>query len=246
MKINYTNSISPKNNLLIICNEQSKLKNTGLSDSEIKLINKDFSNKLSNTSIQNNQRKIFIYKKENGKTYQHENMRKLAYGANKDLNKLKLSTIDVVFDIESNSEKLAFVDAFLLSNYQFLKYFSDKKDKLNSLQEITLNNKQVVKSEIEALNQLTSAVYTSRDLVNEPLSYLTATQLSKEIAGIAKKAGFKFEFFDKKKIVALKMGGYLSVNKGSIDPPTFNILEYKSAKAKNKKPIVLVRERSCL
>lgn len=242
MKINYTNSISPKNNLLIICNEQSKLKNTGLSDSEIKLINKDFSNKLSNTSIQNNQRKIFIYKKENGKTsfQEHENMRKLAYGANKDLNKLKLSAIDVVFDIESNSEKLAFVDAFLLSNYQFLKYFSDKKDKLNSLQEITLNNKQVVKSEIEAINQLTSAVYTSRDLVNEPLSYLTATQLSKEIASIAKKAGFKFEFFDKKKIVALKMGGLLSVNKGSVDPPTFNILEYKSAKAKNKKPIVLV------
>ena len=36
------------------------------------------------------------------------------------------------------------------------------------------------------------------------------------------------------------MGGLLSVNKGSIDPPTFTIIEYKPKKASNKKPIVLV------
>ena len=36
------------------------------------------------------------------------------------------------------------------------------------------------------------------------------------------------------------MGGLLAVNKGSIDPPTFSILEWKPAKAKNKKPIILV------
>ena len=36
------------------------------------------------------------------------------------------------------------------------------------------------------------------------------------------------------------MGGLLGVNKGSMDPPTFTIMEYKPAKAKNKKPLVLV------
>jgi leucyl aminopeptidase len=36
------------------------------------------------------------------------------------------------------------------------------------------------------------------------------------------------------------MGGLLAVNKGSIDPPTFTIAEYKHKKALNKKPIVLV------
>src|SRR5690606_29478972 len=65
-------------------------------------------------------------------------------------------------------------------------------------------------------------------------------QLSKEIQKVGKAAGFKVEVFDKKKIAALKMGGLLAVNRGSINPPTFNILEYKPAKAKNKKPIVLV------
>ena len=36
------------------------------------------------------------------------------------------------------------------------------------------------------------------------------------------------------------MGGLLAVNKGSIDPPTFTIIEYKPKKATNKKPIVLI------
>jgi len=38
----------------------------------------------------------------------------------------------------------------------------------------------------------------------------------------------------------LKMGGLLAVNKGSIDPPRFIILEHKPENASNDKPIVLV------
>jgi leucyl aminopeptidase len=36
------------------------------------------------------------------------------------------------------------------------------------------------------------------------------------------------------------MGGLLAVNQGSIDEPTFSILEWKPKNAKNKKPIILV------
>jgi len=36
------------------------------------------------------------------------------------------------------------------------------------------------------------------------------------------------------------MGGILAVNRGSIDPPTFTIMEHKPAKALNKNPIVLI------
>jgi leucyl aminopeptidase len=53
-------------------------------------------------------------------------------------------------------------------------------------------------------------------------------------------AGFSVETFNKKKIEALRMGGLLAVNKGSIDPPTFNILEWKPEDAVNEKPVVLV------
>ena len=36
------------------------------------------------------------------------------------------------------------------------------------------------------------------------------------------------------------MGGLLSVNAGSVDEPTFTIMEYKPKNSKNKKPYVLV------
>jgi leucyl aminopeptidase len=57
---------------------------------------------------------------------------------------------------------------------------------------------------------------------------------------MGKEAGIKVEVLNKNKIEALKMGGLLAVNKGSTEPPTFTIMEYKPAKARNKKPVVLV------
>jgi leucyl aminopeptidase len=42
------------------------------------------------------------------------------------------------------------------------------------------------------------------------------------------------------------MGGLLAVNKGSIDQPTFSILEWKSTKAKNKKAYHFGGQRSGL
>lgn len=36
------------------------------------------------------------------------------------------------------------------------------------------------------------------------------------------------------------MGGLLAVNRGSVDPPTFSIIEWKPENAVNKKPVVLV------
>ena len=91
----------------------------------------------------------------------------------------------------------------------------------------------------ETLNVLT-ATYAARDLVNLPLSHLTAEQLGAFVKGMAESAGASAEVLNKSRIASLKMGGLLSVNKGSIDPPTFTIAEYKPKNAVNKKPVVLV------
>ena len=90
------------------------------------------------------------------------------------------------------------------------------------------------------LQATTNGVYAARNLVNEPLSYLTAVQLAEEASKLGKEKGFKVEVMNKKKIETLKMGGLLAVNRGSIDPPTFSILEYSPENAKNEKPLVLV------
>ncbi len=79
-----------------------------------------------------------------------------------------------------------------------------------------------------------------RDMVNEPVAALNAAKLAEEIEKMGKLSGAKVEILNKKKIEALKMGGLLAVNKGSIDPPSFTIMDWKPKKAVNKKPYILV------
>lgn len=132
----------------------------------------------------------------------------------------------------------AFVEGLLLSDYSFDKYKKEKED--FHLEELLICDKEISSANLEELKNVIQGVHICRDLVNEPLSYLTAPQFSIEIEKLGKDSGFTVEVFKKQKIEALKMGGLLAVNKGSIDPPTFNILEWKPKNATNKKPVILV------
>jgi leucyl aminopeptidase len=242
MKISFITKINANEDLVIVCNDSSQLKQAPLDAKEIKQVKTDWDAKIKFSLLTRGTQKILVFKLDKGKNAFHakELSRRIGCIANKELNKFKLSKVSIYFDIDNEDDRLAFVEGVLMTNYQFLKYFSDKTERTNSLSALQVLSNQLAKAKITELENTIAGVFTARTLVNEPLSYLTAVQLSKEIEQLAGTTGFKFEYFDKKKITALRMGGLLSVNKGSIDPPTFNILEYKPAKAKNKQPIVLV------
>jgi leucyl aminopeptidase len=131
----------------------------------------------------------------------------------------------------------ALVEGLILSAYTFEKYLKERPSKKWKLTEVKIDDKAV---DVERINHLCRSTAWARDLVNEPVSYLTAETLSSELKEKAKEAGIKVEVLRKNKIQALKMGGLLAVNRGSIDPPTFNIMEWKPENAVNKKPIVFV------
>lgn len=133
---------------------------------------------------------------------------------------------------------LAFAEGIALTNYQFLNYKTGK-DLSNSLR--TVNVKAGLnKGQVEELTQIVAATCSARDLVNEPVITLNATEYGKRMQAIGKKYGFKVDVLKKSKIEALGMGGLIGVNRGSIEPPTFTIMEYKPKNAVNQKPIVLV------
>ncbi len=156
------------------------------------------------------------------------------------INKQKISTVAILDYSKNEVLALPFAEGMALGNYQFLKYFKEKKKKTNSLSEIKIISSVVDQKSVEQLNVLTEANAAARTLVNEPLSYLTAEKFSEEIKALFKETDAKVEVLNKKKIESLKMGGLLAVNKGSIDPPTFNIIEYKPDNAVNEKPFVFV------
>ena len=137
----------------------------------------------------------------------------------------------------STTELFGFLEGYLLSSYSFDRFLT-KKNKLES-QKVILDEK-VDHEMLSELSNICKAVKWTRDVVNTPVSHLNAIDLSLEIEKLGSEAKFKVTTLNKSEIVKLKMGGLLAVNKGSIDPPTFSIAEYKPKNHRNKKPIVLV------
>jgi leucyl aminopeptidase len=134
-----------------------------------------------------------------------------------------------------------FTEGFILSIYSFEKYKTkaSKDDKTRYPGKLLLQG-DTNDSDIKWIKDLTDAVYFTRDRIKEPVNQLNATALSEEIKKTGEAAGFSVEVLTKGKIEALKMGGLLAVNKGSVDPPVFCILEWHPANSLNKRPIVLV------
>ncbi len=156
------------------------------------------------------------------------------------VNASKLQKLYVNSLVDDRNVILAFLEGLILGNYQFLKYKTSDNRKENTLENIFIYDKSISHNDIDELMIVSEAVYHTRDFVNEPDSYMTAVQLSEEARILGKNSGLKVEIFNKKKIETLKMGGLLAVNRGSLNPPTFTIMEWKPSEAINNKPYIFV------
>jgi len=173
------------------------------------------------------------------RTRQLEQARKAGNGMAVRLNGAKRREARVVSLQGDAGTTLALVEGAVLGSYAFRKYKSDTKD-APTLEKLAVVAKEVGAVDLEELSDLCEAVWTARDLVNEPLSFLNAQQLAAEIRNLARNAGFKAQVLNKEQIEALGMGGLMAVNKGSRDEPTFSVLEWKPKDAVNKRPVLLV------
>ncbi len=183
---------------------------------------------------------LFIPKNKKTPALTSEGIRKTGAELSLFLNKQKVT--EVVMENFSQNEQAGYelAEGMALASYQFLKYRKEATKITHALSQISFLKNSISNQQLERLKAITTAIYKVRTLVNEPLNFLSATQLSEEITAMGKEAGFKTRILNKQQIEKEKMGGILSVNRGSIDPPTFTIMEYKPAGAVNKNPVVLV------
>ena len=185
---------------------------------------------------------FFVIRMDKGKTTvkKLEKFRKTGDSLLGAINDNKLSAVSI-FDLSGKpAETLALAEGLVLGNYRFLKYLKDAAEKEPSLKSVEIISKQIKNEAVERLNIVCEAVYRCRSLVNEPLSSLNAEKLASEFTEMGEQSGVKVEVFTKNRIEAMRMGGLLAVNRGSIDPPTFTIMEYKPEKPVNKQPVVFV------
>lgn len=103
----------------------------------------------------------------------------------------------------------------------------------------TSTQQKAVQQAILEGQAIAAGIGLTKTLGNLPGNICTPTYLAETAQELARQHKLKIEILGEKKIAALKMGSFLSVAKGSTQPPQFIVLQYQGANAKQR-PTVLV------
>ena len=237
-----TPSYKTADSIILLLDDKGSIPSGLFSTTESEFIKKELKADKKTLVINQFKRLIFIYKPDQAKPINHqlEQCRKMGDLFLASLNKSHYKRVVIADYIGNNDLALAVAEGLALGNYQFLRYRKGKKKEANSMKEVAIKSKGLQLIQVKQLQNTVDAVLKARTLVNEPSNTMTSVQLAKEFVAMGKEAGFKVTVFTKSKIKSLKMGGLLAVNKGSLLPPTFTVMEYKPKNAKNNRPIVLI------
>ena len=87
---------------------------------------------------------------------------------------------------------------------------------------------------VEAGVIVAEGVNFMRDLANEPANLMTPTIIANRAQQMASEVGLECRIIERAEAERLKMGSYLSVAAGSIQPPKFIVLTYNGARTKGR------------
>eukprot|EP00638_Chattonella_subsalsa_P000428 CAMPEP_0117758706 /NCGR_PEP_ID=MMETSP0947-20121206/15559_1 /TAXON_ID=44440 /ORGANISM="Chattonella subsalsa, Strain CCMP2191" /LENGTH=554 /DNA_ID=CAMNT_0005578987 /DNA_START=151 /DNA_END=1815 /DNA_ORIENTATION=- len=140
---------------------------------------------------------------------------------------------------DATSEEIqAALEAFYVGLYKDKRFKDTKEDKplpLKSLDLLGCSDAKVC----SRAEKIASGINYTKDLVNAPANYVTPTSLAESAVEVAKEFGLEYEIFDQEKIEEMKMGAYLGVAQGAIEPPKFIHLTYKPS-GETKKKVALI------
>ena len=96
-----------------------------------------------------------------------------------------------------------------------------------------------LKTVLAQAQAIANGMNLTKELGNLSPNVCTPTYLANTAKKLAGDYGFDIEVLDRKQLEALKMGSFLSVTRGSEEPPKFIVLKHNGGK-KNDAPVVLV------
>jgi leucyl aminopeptidase len=241
--ISKKSNIDSKQSLVIVCSSFKNKSEYNLTKEQVDYISNDIkTNDKKFVCINTLSRLVFVIAVDDKKNHYTmlEAIRKNGATIADTINSEKRTSVCCANELSNTDYSLALAEGIALANYQFIKHKPSAKKTANTLKDIAVVDSKISAQHISNLSIAIDATLKARDLVNEPVNTLNATDLANAFKAMGKNAGFKVEVLNKTKIKQLKMGGLLAVNQGSVDEPTFSIMEYKPKNAKNKKPYVLV------
>lgn len=180
------------------------------------------------------------------KNFGQDTLRKVGSAMAKAANDVKGGSIAVVFqkeaigDFGAPNRMQAVVEGVILGSYVFDRYKKEedrKKQTLNTLHFITVQNKALFEKAIAAGQAIAQATNFARTLGNTPSLDMTPAALAKVAKNV--KNRITVSVMGPKQIRAEKMEAFFSVAKGSTEPPVFIHMQYRPAKKARVKVAII-------
>ncbi|MGE0599368.1 MAG: leucyl aminopeptidase [Dehalococcoidia bacterium] len=128
----------------------------------------------------------------------------------------------------------AIAEGALLGNYRFLRHKKAEEDRAEITKVILVEADAAKAKEMKAAAArgviMAEATNLARDLSNEPSNHLTPTGLAARAAEVAKQSKLEIEVLERADAEKKGMGSFLSVAKGSVEPPKMIRLSYNGRK----------------
>jgi leucyl aminopeptidase len=242
MKIEKITSVDERKNRAILIPSVDALAQFGFTPDETIYLQRKISVKTPLASIHRNSHMVFVRLTDIEKTNDAdiEKLRNDGHAICKKIEDEKWNQVEVTDLCNNPNFTLALIEGMLWGSYRFDKYKTPGDEPTVTLAQITTSSEVVSQAMLDELLAVNESVALARNLINEIPAQQTAQQLADEAKATATQYGFNCSILNKQEIEILGMGGLLAVNQGSVNPPTFTIMEWHPANAVNAQPIVLV------
>jgi len=160
----------------------------------------------------------------------------------KSLKKYKFESVEITPPNTKNEDILiAFFEGFILGDYEFDKYKSEKAK--HPIKKIAINSKRDFDSIIKEAKIRANTINFVRDIINSMPDEITPSKLAAIAESVAKENGLECKIYDENYLFENGYHAFYSVGKASAHPPRLIHLTYKPKNAKRK--IVLVGKGLC-
>jgi len=127
-----------------------------------------------------------------------------------------------------------FAEGAVLASYRFRAYKKEEDPK--NIEQLTILTEKDITEALRYVTEVASGVYLARDLINTPSNDMTPTGLLRAARSLSG-GKVSVKVIERKEAERLGMGAYLSVAKGSDEPPKFIVISYKGS---NTPPLVII------
>ena len=161
-----------------------------------------------------------------------------------DAGAVALSTQALTAGVDAEAVGRAAAEGFALGLYRFDRHHTRERDRPRgavtsvTLVEPAAGKAAALRRGVEQGSVLAEAANLARDLANEPANLMTPAIMAARAQEVAEAEGLDCTIIERAEAERLKMGSYLSVAAGSVQPPKFIVLRYRGAG--RTRPLALV------